>query len=172
MSDHTRPLSAFDGMMHIPLIIRHPGRIAAGTTSNLMVSGYDVMPTLLGYLGLREKIAEKPKSPGRDFSPALLGKAPAWEDVIFFDNENVRAIRTPDWKYIHRYPTALLSSMTWRTTRARRSTSMASRVGSPSATRCASGSTPSFAPTPSRSTTCITAGVRRHTCSPGPKLPS
>ncbi len=104
MSDHTRPLSAFDGMMHIPLIVRHPGRVPAGSTSNVMVSGYDLMPTLLNYLGLGDRMAEKPKSPGRDFSPALRGQTVAWDDVVFFENENVRAIRTSDWKYIHRHP--------------------------------------------------------------------
>jgi arylsulfatase A-like enzyme len=104
MSDHTRPLSAFDGMMHIPLIVRHPGRVPAGSTSNLMVSGYDVMPTVLSYLGLGARMAHQPKSPGRDFSQALRGKAPAREDVVFFETEIVRAIRTSDWKYIHRHP--------------------------------------------------------------------
>ncbi len=104
MSDHTRPLSAFDGMMHIPLIVRHPGRVPAGSTSDLMVSGYDVMPSLLTYLGLGERMADKPKTPGRDFSPALRGEPVEWEDVVYFENENVRAIRTSGWKYIHRHP--------------------------------------------------------------------
>ncbi len=104
MSDHTRPLSAFDGMMHIPLIVRHPGRVTAGSTSKLMVSGYDVMPCLLNYLGLGDRTADTPRSPGRDFSPALRGKPVAWDDVVFFENENVRVIRTPGWKYIHRHP--------------------------------------------------------------------
>jgi arylsulfatase A-like enzyme len=104
MSDHTRPLSAFDGMMHIPLIVRHPGRVPAGSTSDLMVSGYDLMPTLLHHLGLGDRIADTPRSPGRDFSPALRGEAIAWDDVVFFEDENVRVIRTADWKYIHRHP--------------------------------------------------------------------
>ena len=59
---------------------------------------------LLNYLGLGGEMADKPKSPGRDFSPALRGKPAAWDDVVYFENENVRAIRTPDWKYIHRHP--------------------------------------------------------------------
>jgi arylsulfatase A-like enzyme len=104
MSDHTRPLAAFDGMMHIPLIVRHPGRVAAGSTSDLMVSGYDVMPTLLNYLGLGDKISPRPKPPGRDFSAALRGKPLEWENVIYFEQENTRVIRTADWKYIHRHP--------------------------------------------------------------------
>ncbi len=104
MSDHTRPLSAFDGMMHVPLIVRHPGHVPAGTTSDVMVSGYDVMPTLLHYLGLGDRMPDQPKSPGRDFSPVLRGQSIAWDDVVYFENENVRVIRTPAWKYIHRHP--------------------------------------------------------------------
>jgi arylsulfatase A-like enzyme len=104
MSDHTRPLAAFDGMMHIPLIVRHPGHVAAGSTSDLMVSGYDIMPSLLHYLGLGDRIAREPNPPGRDVSPAWRGKSIAWDDVVFFETENVRVIRTADWKYIHRHP--------------------------------------------------------------------
>jgi len=48
MADHTRPTTAFDGMMRVPLIVRQPGRVAAGGTSDLLTSGYDLMPTVLG----------------------------------------------------------------------------------------------------------------------------
>src|SRR6476620_8463530 len=69
MGDHTRPVGAHELMMHIPLIFRQPGRIAAGQTSDLIVSNYDFLPTVLDYLGLAEK---SPKtSPGRDFAPVL-----------------------------------------------------------------------------------------------------
>jgi arylsulfatase A-like enzyme len=42
MGDHTRPLSAFDGTMHVPLIVRHPGVIPAGKRSQLLISNYDL----------------------------------------------------------------------------------------------------------------------------------
>jgi len=107
MSDHTRPLSAFDGMMHIPLIVRYPGRIKPGSTSDALVSGYDVMPSLLSLLGLKDRIDPSTKPPGRDFSPILQGQDQSgspWDDVVYFENENVRAIRTSSWKYVHRFP--------------------------------------------------------------------
>lgn len=104
MSDHARPMTAFDGQMHIPLIVRHPGGVPAGTMSDLMVSGYDIMPTLLSYLGLGDQMPSRPKSPGRDFSPALRGQRPDWDDVVFFEQETTRVIRTARWKYIHRHP--------------------------------------------------------------------
>ncbi|HUV64789.1 MAG TPA: sulfatase-like hydrolase/transferase [Sedimentisphaerales bacterium] len=104
MGDHTRPLHAFDSTMRVPLIFRHPGRIPAGRQSEIMVSNYDLLVTLLNYLGLAGEMPTEPAPPGRDYSAALKGKNGPWEDVVFFEFENVRAIRTPEWKYIERHP--------------------------------------------------------------------
>ena len=27
-----------------------------------------------------------------------------WDDVVFYEFENTRAVRTADWKYVHRFP--------------------------------------------------------------------
>jgi arylsulfatase A-like enzyme len=104
MGDHTRPLTAFDGMMHVPLIVRHKGQIDSGGKSDIMVSNYDLMPTLLSYLGLAKKERLNPQSPGRDFSGVLLGRAIDWTNRVFYEMENVRAVRTPTAKYVHRHP--------------------------------------------------------------------
>ncbi|MHC4511328.1 MAG: sulfatase family protein, partial [Planctomycetota bacterium] len=104
MGDHTRPLHAFDSTMRIPLIFRHPGTIPAGRQSDLMVSNYDLLPTLLNYLGLADEIPKEPTLPGRDYSAALKGRSLEWGNVVFYEFENVRAIRTPGWKYVERYP--------------------------------------------------------------------
>ncbi len=105
MGDHTRPTTARDGMMHIPMIWRHPKKIAAHHRSDLMVSNYDLLPTLLNYLELSDKLPAKPKSPGRDFSAALAGRnIPEWDNRVFYEFETLRCIRTEDWKYIHRHP--------------------------------------------------------------------
>jgi arylsulfatase A-like enzyme len=104
MADHTRPLHAFDETMHVPLIFRHRGAIPAGRTCDLLVSDYDLMPTLLAYLGLADRMAASPRSPGRDFSAALAGRAIPWDNVVFYEFENTRAVRTDDRKYVHRHP--------------------------------------------------------------------
>ena len=104
MGDHTRPLHAFDPTLHIPLIFRHPGAIPAGRTCDRMVANYDFLATLLGHLGLAGKLPAKPLSPSRDFSPFLSGKARDWDDVVFYEFEDTRAIRTADWKLILRHP--------------------------------------------------------------------
>ncbi len=102
MGDHTRPLHAFDSTIHIPLIYRHGGVIPPACTSDLMVSNYDLLPTVLSHVGLADKIPSKPKPPGRNYSPALKGKDLEWDNVIFYEFENVRAIRTGEWKYVER----------------------------------------------------------------------
>lgn len=104
MGDHTRPLTAFDWTMHVPLIFRHPGHVAAGKRVDLLVSNVDFMPTMLDYLGLSWKNTSQPKSPGRSFAAALRGRTIAdWDNTIFYEFENVRAIRTDRWKYIERF---------------------------------------------------------------------
>jgi arylsulfatase A-like enzyme len=104
MGDHTRPLTAFDWTMHIPLIFRQPGTVAEGRTSDALVSNYDFLPAVLTQLGLAEKMPTAPKSPGRNFSRALKGEPlDAWDDTTFFEFENVRAIRTREWKLIARF---------------------------------------------------------------------
>jgi arylsulfatase A-like enzyme len=104
MGDHFRPIGAHELMMQIPLIVRHPGKITGGRTSDIMVSNYDFMPSVLGYLGLNDRMPTAPKSPGRDFTPVLRGETPKWDNTIFYEMETVRAVRTEDWKYVARYP--------------------------------------------------------------------
>lgn len=112
MGDHTQPVTAFELMMQIPLIFRHPGRIAAGETNDRIVSNYDFMPSLLSYLGLADRMPQQPLSPGRDFSPMLAGSAAPgaaaiagdWDDTIFYEMETCRAIRGERWKYVSRFP--------------------------------------------------------------------
>jgi arylsulfatase A-like enzyme len=104
MGDHMRPVGAHELMMKIPFIFHQPGRVSAGTTNDLLVSNYDFFPTVLNYLGLGDKMPTKPKSPGRDFSAALNGRPIPWDNVIFYEFETCRAIRTDKWKLVLRHP--------------------------------------------------------------------
>jgi arylsulfatase A-like enzyme len=101
MGDHTRPLHAFDDTMHVPLIFRHPGKIPANRRSAILTSNYDILPTLLGYLGLKDRLPDNPL-PGRDYSDLLCGKKIEWEDVVYYEFENIRSVRTNEWKLILR----------------------------------------------------------------------
>jgi arylsulfatase A-like enzyme len=104
MGDHTRPLTAFDWTTHVPLIYRCPGHIRAGERADIMVSNYDFLPTVLDYAGLKEQTPKTPPLPGLSYSDALNGKPVAWDNTVFFEFENTRAVRTRDWKYIGRFP--------------------------------------------------------------------
>jgi arylsulfatase A-like enzyme len=120
MGDHTRPLSAFDAMIHVPLIYRHTGHIRAGQRPSMLVSNYDFLPTLLDYVDVDPHLrlgdggvsAKNPLPrhsypgpflPGRSYSRTLTGKRQQWDNTIFFEYETTRAIRTADWKYIERH---------------------------------------------------------------------
>ncbi len=100
----TRPLNMYENSVKVPLIVSHPGRVPAGKVSDAMVSQYDFMPTLLEYLGL--PAVDDPLLPGRSFAGVLAGKTDqAAEEVVVYDEYGpVRMIRTPEWKYVHRYP--------------------------------------------------------------------
>ena len=104
MGDHTRPLTAFDWTMHVPLVFWHPGHIPAGQRNDNLVSNVDVLPSLLEYLGLNWIQTNPSHIPGRSFAPSLRGDTqPDWDNTIYYEFENVRAIRTDDWKYIERF---------------------------------------------------------------------
>jgi arylsulfatase A-like enzyme len=104
MGDHSRPMHTFDASLRIPLIWRLPKRIPSGGKCELLVSNYDFMPTLLSYIGLRDRMATSPEPPGRDYSAVLRGETMRWGNVVFFEYENTRMVRTDRWKLTRRYP--------------------------------------------------------------------
>ncbi|MCK4745736.1 MAG: sulfatase-like hydrolase/transferase [Bacteroidales bacterium] len=105
MADHSRPLHTYDETIHTPMIWRHPNVIPEGKRQELMVSNYDVLPTILNYLGLENKVIPgNPKLPGRDYSAVLQGQQIKWENIVYYEFDNTRMIRTSDWKYTERFP--------------------------------------------------------------------
>jgi len=104
MADHSRPLHCYDETIHVPVIFRQPGEIRAGTRSDIMVSNYDALPTVLNYLRLGDKVPDTPKLPGRDYSAVLRGGQVDWDNEIYYEFENCRMVRTPIWKYCRRFP--------------------------------------------------------------------
>jgi arylsulfatase A-like enzyme len=53
-------------------------------------------------LGLEEKLPQRPLPPGRSFASALEREPLRWDNAVFYEFENVRAVRTAEWKYIER----------------------------------------------------------------------
>ncbi|CAN5221898.1 sulfatase [soil metagenome] len=93
-----------DAGVRTPLIVARPGVIAAGSTSQAMVSWIDFLPTLLEVAGgtAPETIS------GRSFHSVLVGKMDRHRDRIFLTHSSdgtmnrypIRAVRTAEWKYI------------------------------------------------------------------------
>ena len=103
MGDHTRPRTLYDWTLHVPLIVRQPGKVVAGKTVDHLVANYDILPSLLNQIGLADRIPSEPRAPGRDFSPLLRGESVEWENVTFAEyGAHARMVRTDCWKYVER----------------------------------------------------------------------
>ena len=102
MGDHSRPLHTFEEAIHIPLILRHPGKISSGSTFDGRTCNYDFLPSLLDYLELDSH--SPMNSPGRNYAPAMRGQSLDWDDTIYHDYENTRMVRLGKWKYAWRHP--------------------------------------------------------------------
>jgi arylsulfatase A-like enzyme len=94
----------FENSVRVPAIFSQPGRIPAGRVERALVSAYDFLPTLLGYLDL--PLPDGRNLPGTSFLPALEGRPlDGREEVVIFDEYGpVRMIRTERWKYVYRHP--------------------------------------------------------------------
>jgi arylsulfatase len=105
----------WEGAFRVPCLMRWPGRIAAGSVSNEMVSGLDWMPTLLAVAGdpdIKQKLLTGHQAGGRTFKvhldgynqlPYLTGQQPnsARKEFIYFnDDGDVVAARIENWKMV------------------------------------------------------------------------
>ncbi|MSR58085.1 MAG: tetratricopeptide repeat protein [Planctomycetaceae bacterium] len=97
-------ITLYQEAMHVPLIFRHPGRLAAGRRVEGPVSLVDVSPTVLDLLG----IADERKITGRSVAQALRGgdlrASPCYgaTDEAFLKNgwSPLRSLTDGTWKYI------------------------------------------------------------------------
>lgn len=69
----------YESLIRVPLVIKMPGDHQQGLISPAQISNFDVMPTLLEYVGVQ--FAEK--IDGRSFLPVLQGKTDRHRDVIY-----------------------------------------------------------------------------------------
>ena len=101
--------SAYEGGVRVPLIVRWPGAVRAGSTSDTPVIGCDLYPTILEMAGA--KPASRQIIDGRSIVP-LLRNAGRWNrQEIFWHYPHYHpggatpysAIRQADWKLIRFY---------------------------------------------------------------------
>ena len=100
----TRPQNMYDTSVKVPCIVSQKGRIPTAQVNGDLLSGYDVFPTLVDYLGFAYEAAQP--RPGRSFKRILDGRGSAGhgEIVVYDEYGPVRMVRTREWKYVHRYP--------------------------------------------------------------------
>lgn len=88
----------YDPAMHVPLIVRYPGRVRQGVVND-MTEHIDVAPTILDLLGA----GPLPVQHGRSLRPYLEAKSIKGREHVFsqyLENEEV-FVRTQRWKYIY-----------------------------------------------------------------------
>ena len=92
------PSRPYDVAMNIPLIIRYPDRVPAGTINSDLIGQYDLAPTILELAGVTDVVFED--SPGESFAILLTPeRKSAWRDAVYFEQEETRAIRTHRYAY-------------------------------------------------------------------------
>jgi arylsulfatase A-like enzyme len=98
----------YEGGLRVPMIVRWPGRIAAGTTNATPWYFADVMATLAEFAGARP--AEG--TDGVSLAPVLLGRAadvgPRFLYWEFFERGFEQAVRWGNWKAVRHAPGAPL----------------------------------------------------------------
>jgi arylsulfatase A-like enzyme len=89
-----------EGGLRVPMIVRWPGRIAAGSVSEQVVITMDWVPTLLAAAGTAPDAAYP--SDGEDLGPTLTGRAAPHPRKLYWRYKagSQRAIRDGDWKYL------------------------------------------------------------------------
>lgn len=79
---------------HVPLMVRWPGRIKAGSICEDLIDFSDLLPTLCGLTG-----APLPEAAihGRSFAPQLLGKPGQPREWIHLQHESARQVRNHNY---------------------------------------------------------------------------
>lgn len=95
---------AYEEAMRIPMCMRYPKLIKAGTVIDKMCVNVDIAPTVLELGG-----AAAPQSvQGKSLLPLLAGKDVPWRDAVLYEyyvdgnmpTPGMVGVRTEDWKYV------------------------------------------------------------------------
>lgn len=96
--------SLYEGGIREPLIVRWPGKVAAGSVCDVPVTSVDFFPTMLNIAGLIDQVT--PKLDGVSLIPLLTGNAKLGRDAIYWHYPHYHhttpagAIRRGDYKLI------------------------------------------------------------------------
>ncbi|MBU2905135.1 sulfatase [Arenibacter algicola] len=106
--------SAWEGGIRVPCIIRAPGKVPAGKTSDLVTATIDMLPTLAQIAG--GPIPKDRVIDGLDISDIIHGKSTELERPFFYYQHHIlRAVRKGKWKLHlpHRPDSTSIVYMKW-----------------------------------------------------------
>lgn len=103
----------YEPTVHVPIIMRWPGRIPEGRRVQGLVQQVDLMPTILEAIrsekpeGIEHmKVADPPGMDGRSLWPSILNLADGTHDAVYLSEcawQAARGIRTERYKFIRTY---------------------------------------------------------------------
>jgi arylsulfatase A-like enzyme len=97
-------LTAFEGGVRVPCMMRWPGRIAAGRVCDEVLSAMDLVPTVAAVL---DQPLPKVKLDGKNILPVLKNEAGAkspHEALFFYSGNELHAVRSGPWKLHFAHP--------------------------------------------------------------------
>ncbi|KCZ58344.1 sulfatase [Hyphomonas chukchiensis] len=91
-------ITLFEGGIRVPMFLKWPARIAAGTQVDTPVAHIDVMPTLAAAAGAA--LPEGVEIDGRDMLPVATGTGTIShpDDALFWQSGYYHVVRAGDWK--------------------------------------------------------------------------
>lgn len=100
-------LTAFEGGVRVPCLVRWPGRVPSGRVSAEPFMAIDWLPTLTELVGGKASVK---KTDGRSVKSLLLGESGArspHEALFFYSGDELQAVRSGPWKlhFAHAYLT-------------------------------------------------------------------
>jgi len=99
--EDTWPSNTHREANNIPLIVKAPGTAERGRVDDRLVGTTDIFATVLDYVGV--DIPDVSLRPARSLRPVLENKPTDWDNAVFMEQEETRAIRTQEWLFMKRF---------------------------------------------------------------------
>lgn len=92
--------STWEGGVRVPGIVRWPGHVPAGKTSDAIISTLDVLPTFAALAGASEHVPSDRVIDGVNQTQLLLGKEEqgARDGFWYYEGDELQAVRQGPWK--------------------------------------------------------------------------
>jgi arylsulfatase A-like enzyme len=93
-------MKSWEGGPRVPCIMRWPGKIPAGKTSNAIVTTMDLLPTFAGLAG--QKLPTDLTIDGKDILPLMIGETDQspHEYYYYYCYTDLEAVRDARWKLV------------------------------------------------------------------------